>query len=233
MTQFSNYSDINAVMHKAATLLTLIENEYQKCLYEQLIRDKLLVEIKDFLTNLRTALDYLAKKIIKKNFPIRNSQSDFDNYMIQISVECKAIFLKFQPFKGNDWIKNFNTLTNENKHVTLVPQKRIECKELKINSGGAGISLGQGASIHLGHGASITMGNMTIPGGQTISPTNPAFFIGNGTQIIVTWVSFNFDNKGISDLPENISALPFMKQCFQNIAGLIKEIEAAYPQGAL
>jgi hypothetical protein len=41
----------------------------------------------------------------------------------------------------------------------------------------------------------------------------------------ITWVSFEFDNSNCPELPSNISALPFLKQCFEKVTQAISEIE--------
>jgi len=70
MDNYSKFDDINAVLKKAKTSLDLIEKKYNESLHDQEISAELLVEIKDYLGNLRSALDYLRSKVSKYNFPI-------------------------------------------------------------------------------------------------------------------------------------------------------------------
>ncbi|MGE4170552.1 MAG: hypothetical protein AB7F28_07525 [Candidatus Margulisiibacteriota bacterium] len=217
MTRYSKYSDINAVLTKSNNLLSQLEKGYLQCLHDQNIKDELLVEIKDLLTNLRTALDYLSKKIINKNFPIRNSQNDFNKYMSEVESGLSNIFLKYQPFKGIGWIKNFSALTNENKHVTLVPQKRVEeTRTTVLGSNGGSVSWSSG--VYFGNGISV-MGVPIDPETQLPIPNNIV-----KTEKI-TWVYFYFDNSSIPDIPNNLDALPFLKDCFEKIKSIITEIE--------
>ena len=69
MKKISIYEDVNAVLNKSKTTLSLIEDEYKKSLDKQEVSDALLVEIKDFLGNLKSSLDYSIKKVSKNNFP--------------------------------------------------------------------------------------------------------------------------------------------------------------------
>jgi len=41
----------------------------------------------------------------------------------------------------------------------------------------------------------------------------------------ITWVSFEFDNTKVPQLPEGISALPFLKKCFKEITQVVFEVE--------
>jgi hypothetical protein len=39
------------------------------------------------------------------------------------------------------------------------------------------------------------------------------------------WIDFLFDASGFPDLPKNISVLPFINLCFENVKKIILEIE--------
>ena len=85
MEQYSKFSDVNAVLKKAKALLDKIETEYKNSLTKQEIPDELLVEIKDFLGNLRSSLDYLRGKVSKFNFPVCKTEQEFDNATTDLS----------------------------------------------------------------------------------------------------------------------------------------------------
>ncbi|MBI5401433.1 hypothetical protein HZB05_01225 [Candidatus Wolfebacteria bacterium] len=226
MEKYSKFSDINAVLKKAKDSIDKIEKEYNKSLTAQNISDDLLVDIKDYLGNLRSSLDYLRSKVSKHKFPICKTEKEFDNSTTDLSNEVKNTIKKWQPFQGNDWISWFNLLNNKSKHLTLIPQIRKEMPQLNISGGQAGISLSGGASISIGRGASISIGGATIPGGQIISP-NHNFIHDKRLQVEkIIWVNFEFDNSNCSELPSGISALPFLKQCFEKIAQAVSEIES-------
>ena len=223
MENYSKFDNINAVLEKAKKSIAFIEQEYNKSLHDKNVPESLLVEIKDFLGNLKSSLDYLVHRISNSNFPIRNSEKDFDNIKIILPVDIKNVIKKWQPFNNsNEWISWFNLLNNKSKHFTLVPQIRKETPQLNISSGQAGISLSGGASISIGQGASISIGGATIPGGQVISP-NSNFVHDRRLQVEkIIWVSFEFDHE---NLPKGISTLPFLKKCLTNIKKIISEIE--------
>jgi hypothetical protein len=226
MEKYSKFSDINAVLKKAKDSIDKIEKEYNESLAAQNISDDLLVDIKDYLGNLRSSLDYLRSKISKHNFPICKTEKEFDDKTTDLSNEVKNVIKKWQPFQGNAWIGWFNLLNNKSKHLTLIPQIRKEMPQLNISGGQAGISLSGGASISIGRGASISIGGATIPGGQIISP-NHNFIHDKRLRVEkIIWVNFEFDNSDCPELPSNISALPFLKQCFEKITQAVSEIES-------
>ena len=217
MTKYSKFNDIHAVLNKASLLIVKIEEEYKKSLTSQTISDELLVDIKDYLGNLRSAFDYLRAKVSKHNFPICKTEQEFENATADLSDEIKNMIKKFQPFQGNDWISWFNLLNTKSKHLTLIPQKRKESVETRVtHPSGGGVSWSQGVTF--GGGVSV-MGVPIDPHTQMPVPNNIV-----KTERI-TWVSFEFDNSNCPELPPNISALPFLRQCFEKVTQAISEIE--------
>ncbi len=219
MNEFSKFPDVNAVLRKAKTLLDKIETEYKKSLTKQEISDELLVEIKDFFGNLRSSLDYLRGKVSKFNFPVCKTEKEFDNATTDLKQALKDAIKKWQPFNNNQWLATFNMLNNKSKHITLIPQKRRETTETRVtHPKGGGVSWTQGVTF--GGGVSV-MGVPIDPNTQMPVPNNIV-----KTEKI-TWVNFDFDNSDIPELPTNISALPFMKDCFTKVCQLVTEMEAA------
>jgi len=218
MENYSKFSDINAVLKKANDSIGKIEQEYNKSLTTQNISDDLLVEIKDYLGNLRSSLDYLRSKVSKHKFPICKTEKEFDNSTTDLSNEVKNAIKKWQPFQENNWIGWFNILNNKSKHLTLIPQKRRESVETRVSHPqGGSVSWGQGVTF--GSGVSV-MGVPIDPSTQMPVPNNIV-----RTEKI-TWVNFEFDNSDCPDLPSNISALPFLKQCFEKITQVVSDIES-------
>jgi len=217
MKKYSKFSDIHAVLNKAKRLIEKIEDEYKQSLTSQTVSDELLVDIKDYLGNLRSALDYLRAKVSKHSFPICKTEKEFENVTTDLSDEIKNMIKKFQPFQGNDWISWFNTLNNKSKHLTLIPQKRKEDIRVTVSSPKGG-SVSWGQDVTFGNGVSV-MGVPIDPQTQMPIPNNIV-----KTEKI-TWVNFEFDNSNCPELPPNISALPFLKQCFEKISQIISEIE--------
>jgi hypothetical protein len=224
MIKYSKFNDIHAVLNKANLLIVKIEEEYKKSLTSQTISDELLVDIKDYLGNLRSALDYLRAKVSKHNFPICKTEKEFENATADLSDEIKNMIKKFQPFQGNDWISWFNTLNNKSKHLTLIPQKRKEQKTMTAKTENVSVTMpidNPNFSVHQGENCQVSIGGVPVKfTNQGIIP------LAQGLQReITTWISFEFDNSNCPELPSNISALPFLKQCFGKVTQAISEIE--------
>jgi len=230
MGKFSKFNDIDAVLDKANNMLPKIEEAYLDCLKEKEIPDSLLVEIKDFLGNLRSALDYAWHKlpcVSDGYFPVANSLSDFTVKTNKIDLQYSSIIQKHQDYDPNSWIRCFSLFRNKNTHVTLIPQKRVETPSLNIEHNGVGIRLSGGASIRMGTGTSMSLGGAVIPGGQTISSYSSGL-IGDPRLNVKKeiWVDFVFDGSSISsDFPEGISALPFLKKSLSSVANIITDLE--------
>jgi len=215
MENYSNFSDINAVLKKAKSTLDLIEQKYNNSLHDQEISQELLVEIKDYLGNLRSSLDYLRNKVSKYNFPICKTEKEFDNSTTDLNSDLKSAIRKWQPFQNNQWIDWFNILNNKSKHITLIPQKRKEDIRVTVSSPNNGGFVSWGSGVTFGNGVSV-MGVPIDPKTQMPIPNNVV-----KTEKTI-WVSFEFEHE---NLPNGISALPFLKECFDKIVKMITEIE--------
>jgi|GEM_PF-1259039 len=225
MDEHSKYTDINAVMLRAEADLVSIEKKYQDCLNKQTPPDDLLVEVKDCLGNMRSALDYLWCKVPNAgngaHFPIANTQKEFENKTNGIEQKYLAVVEKLQPHNGNSWLKDFGYIRNKNVHVKLVPQIRQETKEFSVKSGGASATF-RGCTFNSDI-ALISFGDVPMHVDQkTQFPIDtPGLDIER-----VTWVDFLFDGSSISsDFPEGISVLPFLKQSFVNTKTILFDIE--------
>lgn len=222
MNKFSKFNDTEAVIEKAEKVLQDINNKYQQFLNRQ-ITDDLLVDIKDYLGNLKSALDYLGNKIegLDSYFPVANSPRDFNNKMIKVNSKIKSVLEKWQPYNNNEWLRWFNILNNKNKHVTIIPQKRRETREFSIKkkNGGGGMVV---RNCFFRGKVNFGVGGISVPiDEQTQFPADV-----EGVDIDRRiWVDFNFDNNLFKDLPSNISVLPFLKICFENIKKIISEVE--------
>ncbi len=219
MKNLTSYTDINALLNKVENSLLILEAKYNESLHNQVVSPELLVEVKDILGNLRSSLDFLSHKFSKNNFPICDGVSDFENRSKDFSASIQLILEKWQPFKGNEWLGQFNILNNKSKHITLIPQKRTEVIETRVtHPQGGSVSWGQGVTF--GSGVSV-MGVPIDPRTQLPVANNMV-----KTERIV-WVNFAFDIEGIAELPNNILVLPFLKICFEKIVQIINEVSAA------
>lgn len=227
METFSKFNDINAVISKANDILPKIKEEYQKCLREENIPDSLLVDIKDYLGNLRSALDYLWYKIPGVStgyFPIANSAADFSAKTSNIDQQYLSLLKKYQDYNQNSWIRCFGLFRNKNTHVTLIPQKRSETKEFSVKKTGASdnIATFRGCTFG-GNGNHISIDGVPMP--IDLKSQFPADTQGLDINRII-WVDFLFDGSSISpDFPQGISALPFLEKSLSSVLYIIKEIE--------
>ncbi len=227
MGNFFKFKDIEAVMARADSSLPGIEIQYSKCLQEEKIPESLLVDIKDYLANLRTALDYLWNKIpliSGGNFPVANSDADFSAKIEGVEEKYSTIIGKWQNYDSASWIKCFNLFRNKNVHLTLVPQKRQETKEFSVKRAGTTENM-------------VTFRGCTFGGnGNHISIEGVPMPIDLKTQFPIEtqgldierkiWVDFIFDGSSISpDFPAGVSASPFLKESLKNVRQIISEIE--------
>ena len=212
---YSKFTDINAVITKANNLLILIESKYKESLEKQKIDDELLVEIKDYFWNLKSWLDYLWNKLGLDYFPLWNSEKDFLNKVKWLSSNLINILKDTQLYNDNI-IKNFNILNNKNKHLTLIPQKRKETKQVNVSNWYWSVSWWTWVTFW--NWVSV----MWVPiDSRTQLPIQNNIL---KTEIII-WIDFIFDNSDIKSLDSNISALPFLKEIFNKIIWIVKNIE--------
>ena len=219
--------DALELINESKETLAEIKSAYEDSLHDQEVKPKLLIKIKNFMENLRSALDFIAHDLFDKYgttsgnapniyFPYAWDGLDLNGFRTKNRIEkCipglianrSDIASKIEDYQhfssaNNWWLPKFMDLNNENKHQRLTPQTRKETKQLNIKSsgGGASISLGGGASISLGHGASIQLGDTHIPGGQSFDANNPPVTYG-GTKEVITWVSFEFTDNNQPVVP--------------------------------
>jgi hypothetical protein len=236
--------DAKQLVQYAREHLPQIEEAYNASLSEKEIKPKLLIEIKNLMENLRSALDFTARGLFLKYgsskasdpriyFPyasLTQSEDQFrksgriDACIPGLTANRPDIVTRIESYQHfadprNKWLPVFMELNNENKHQQLTPQIRRETKELRISSGGASISMGSGASISIGPGASIQIGGMTIPGGQTFDANRPPTTIGPGKKEVITWVSFHFSTS-------NEPVLPLLKQTLEGVERIVHELSA-------
>lgn len=142
MLQFGDAKEL--VSHSGAKL-EKIRVLHQKCLNEQVVEPALLIEIKNLMENLRSALDYCASALFEKYgrskkahpkvyFPYAKLSEDKNKFRAEIVDRCLPGVLGSRPdiaeklesyqHFGNtgNWLALFIELTNENKHQRLSPQ---------------------------------------------------------------------------------------------------------------
>ena len=240
----AHFDDAKELVNHAKSALPKLEQDYQSSLHEKTIKAALLIDIKNIMENLRSALDFSVHGLFTKYgtspkaspkiyFPyavLGQNQAAFqaahriETCIPGITASRPDIVARVESYQhysdpANTWLPLFMELNNENKHEKLTPQTRKEARQLRIESGGAAIDLGPGASISLGSGASIQFGDVVIPGGQEFSGERPATVHRSGTQTVIVWVSFTFDSNGET-------VLPFLKNAVNQVERIVNELAA-------
>lgn len=188
------FNHIYTLIESADGMLIEIEDLYNKSLAEKELDAQLLVRIKNFLENLRSALDYLAKEIFDRfctqpankrpiavYFPILGktpNASDFKPFMKGrfpgLQQSCPSIYSKLESYQfyksaSNEWLVQFNELCKENKHEQLSPQTREQEEEIRLTDP-SGRQIGWNEGIRFGPGKQIVFepgGKLTFgPGGS-------------------------------------------------------------------
>lgn len=217
---YSKHKDIQAILEHAADELVEIESAYKSSLHDKSISTKLLIRIKSFLGDMRSALDYSANTIPTADgyFPVCSTAAEFANRTSTLDLRLRAALEKWQPYNGNEWLAWFSTVNNKSKHVTLVPQERRETRETRVTGAGGGM-VSWGPGVTFGSGVSI-MGVPIDPRTQLPVPNQLV------KTEIVTWVDFTFDNSKAPSLPTGLSALPLLKTIMETVPQIIRDIEA-------
>lgn len=152
--------DSESLLDEATKMLMEIVVLYEKSLDKRIIPNSLRVRIKNYLENIRSALDYPANyifefycaqnfppdKIERKRksiyFPIRKTKTLFDTCinddfkgLTTAKPSIVSVFEKHQSFNSTNWLEILNHLNNSNKHRNLAIQERI-IKDRIIKIGG-------------------------------------------------------------------------------------------------
>lgn len=228
----SRKADIEALLKRADKTLQKINIEYDNSLHSQTISADLRIDIKDYFSNLRSILDYIAHDIVDKYcpnsnpknnlyFPIRADINAFAAEMtksypdlITNNKRVYNILENIQPFKHdeNKWLTHFNKLNNENKHERLVAQKRCETKRVNVNIQGGGSVNWDPSAVTFGSGVFIG-GVQVNPQTQLPNPSNTQ------TVIIETWIDFQFEDI-------NVSALWLTKESLKHISIIYDDLKS-------
>jgi len=235
------FDDARNLISHSKQKINDIEGEYEKSLSEKTVRTEFLIEIKNLMENLRSALDFAAHSLFEKYglsskgffniyFPYATITQDLHAFQKDKKIEkCipgiaanhPDIVSKIESMQHWNpdftWLPDFMKLNNENKHQRLTPQIRTEQQELRIISDNASIVLGQGAGISIETGASIEIGNGVIPSNQRFDLSDPPVILGDGRSEITTWISFQFETN-------NQPVLPFLNTVITGVERIINEL---------
>ncbi|MEE0725769.1 MAG: hypothetical protein UCV58_04500 [Clostridium saudiense] len=138
------------LLNASESMLNDIKLLYNECIYESELSFNLKLNIKYFLENIRSCLDYTTNYIFDtycrenyeskdlKNvenriyFPVLHDKKTFDkrikNRFKGLSSEDSIVIIweRHQPYNGISWTDNLTKLTNKNKHIELIKNSRTE-----------------------------------------------------------------------------------------------------------
>lgn len=245
--------DARALVDATDAALPKIEGLYQQSLTSRRVDQLLLVEIKNYLENLRSALDYLAKEVLDRfcnknkgnlgGFPVVRQQKDFAariNGMLPGLFASRPDIYQMikacQPYTspGNEWLGKFNALCQENKHEQFSPQSRLEQKgtRLTADQGGSfswseGVRYGTGGTVEFRPGGKIVFGQGSSlsfgPDGIRVLGRR----VDPATQTPITASGDKLEHVVWVDFRFDAigeSALPFLRACAKNVRSIIEEL---------
>lgn len=238
---------VKDLLEHAKKDLEKIKAEYEASLKSKTISSSLQIDVKNLMENLRSALDYVARDVCERvinpvrlgtgekevkdvYFPYGKDENSFRSSISKrlpkldsISPLVFGIFERVQPHKyGNDWLFNFCSILNQNKHDQLSPQTRVEKRGLKLDFvGGGGITLGPGAAIK-GTGKIISGSGVLDLKGKTVSGDSPVEDLPQTIkQTVIIWVGFQFADTGVEVLPLIQLATKEVEQLANDIYSII------------
>jgi hypothetical protein len=193
----SQFDDARELVAHSETKLQTICNLHQKCLEEQAIKPVLFRAIKNFMENLRSALDYCAATLFDKYghskkanpkiyFPsakLTDDKSRFRAEIVESSIpsllssrpDIVDMLESYQHF-GNmgTWLPLFMDLTNENKHEQLTPQIQKQYTMVRISG-----------TIPPGGTVEINLSNIPLGGGPD-KPFRATAQVWTGLEFVIT-----------------------------------------------
>lgn len=141
-------NDAIIILNVSSDMLGSINNLYNRCIYEEDLSTILKVNIKNYLENIRSSLDYVAnylfdtycsnnytqkelKKIKNKiYFPIYSSEEKFTENINKkfkgLPINIISVLEKHQAYNNNKWLDNLVSIVNASKHIELMRNKRTE-----------------------------------------------------------------------------------------------------------
>ncbi len=229
-------AELRSIINRANELFEDLVNEYNECLKNQTITERAKNLTHEILERLRNALDHTMCRLWEKNslpnlsdikkkkarvyFPIVNDLDSFRStlgraFMLDLETtnnNLYTILLNKQPFssKENQWLSILANVTNEGKHVKLVPQKRIVTERIRVSrQNGSSVSWSK-SNVKFGSGVKVLDAPID-PKTQRIIPTSGV------TEQIEVWVSFILNGFGVN-------ALTFCKDAVHKVNELVEEL---------
>ena len=229
--------DVDAFIEHASTDLVKIEKQYTHALSQKEVPRSLLIDIKNFMENLRSALDYIAHDIyevlIKKEgekiiervyFPYGKTESSFESNLDSNLPDLKilnpniyTLIKSVQPHQcQDDWLYNFCCILNEKKHDTLSPQIKNERQTMTASTNELSVTMpinNPNFSVYQGADVQVMIGGIPVRfTNEGIIPLAPGLECA-----VTTWVSFLFAET-------NIEVLPLLRKAQKEISELSEKV---------
>lgn len=223
----------NLLKHEKDRLIN-IKNDYDQSLKDKDIHATLRIDIKNYMENMKSALDYMAKDMHetiiakkrkkknqsqKKNFPYGEDKQQFEkmtkNHLPDLKIirpDIYSLIEDMQPHKcNNKWLYDFCKILNDNKHDCLSEQTRTEQKTYK-----AGLI---GKDPIISGPAGSFCGDISVDGIPILFDPNTGLPIQTPeTKVSITiWVSFLFQGT-------DVEVYPLLKIAFHKIKKLSEEL---------
>ena len=220
---------VQTLLKRCESAIQKIEELYNDSLHNQEVNPELQVDIKNFLENLRSVLDYTAHDIRESHCPTANPKARFYFPILPGKKKFEAQTRKWfpdletnapdlwkylesiQPYHDSSrWLGQFNSVNNENKHVDLVAQTKTKTEQLHVSSP-SGKVVWNPENVKFGSGVKI--------GGVPVNPRTqlPVPHPSQKVERII-WVDFLF--KG-----EDISALCLVKEAFKGVKNIVDKVD--------
>ena len=215
------FEDARHLVEHCEKELVRLREMHAQCLTERLIPPAFLIDVKNLMENLRSALDYCAVALFnaygrqqnrapKIYFPY--ARRDGDKRKFRETVErCIPGLLASRPdivdrletyqHFGNtgDWLSTLAEITNENKHLRLTPQVVKQYTAVVISG-------------TLPPGGNVEIDLKRIPlGGGLGSPFHA---------VAGVWMGLEFDGSGVLVMPLLEQAVPQIRRVVEELAGL-------------
>lgn len=218
----SQFNDARTLITHSQANAELLRTLHKQCLAEKSVKPEFLVEVKNFMENLRSALDYCARGLFEKYghsikanpriyFPYArpsDDKSSFRNETVERSIPGLPAsrpdivdMLETYQYFGNtgNWLPLFMRITNENKHEQLTPQVEKQYSAVAIS-----------ATIPPGATLEIDLKHIPLGGG----PDKPFHAVAG------TWTGLEFAST-------RVPVMPLLEYALQKIIRIVGELSAA------
>lgn len=220
-------NDIEALLKRIEDQYMVIKSIYDDSLYKKEIPIELKIEIKNYLENAKSVLDYLAHDVCEKleiisqqiYFPIVARDKNIQSYrgfiarhLHQLEIKHNKLFNFFesiQPYNsGQEWLGDFATICNDSKHQHLTPQIRHESERIVSQHVNGGNVSWDPSAVRFGQGVFIN--------GASVNPLTQLPVSTPLTTITrEVWISFLF--------MDNIDAFSMLKKIKEEIPIIVNE----------